>query len=787
MSLLDLKLARDLRRMKGQTLAVALVMGCGLAMLIMTRSLIHSLETTRQAYYRTHRFADLFVHLKRAPRSLVPRLAAIPGVAAVQAGIAVQVTVDLPGLDEPASGLVRSVPEDGPMELNRLFVRRGRDLEPGRRGELLVSEAFAEANGLQPGDPIALLLNGRRQVFRIAGLVLSPEIIFEARPGASLPDNRTYGTFWMWESEIATAYDLDGAFNHVAIALAPGGSVEAVRAELDRLLQVYGGRGAYGRADHPSHVRVSDEIFILRTISIGFPTVFLGVAAFMTHAVLMRLLTLQRDQIAILKAFGFTNGQIVAHYLKFGLVMAMLAAALGTGAGVWLGHRLVRLYHLFFRFPELHFQLDLAALLVALSVGALAAAAGVATAVHRAARLPPAEAMRPEAPARYRPAWVERIGWGAHWTPAARMALRNLERHPAQSLFTVAGLALATALLVVPNCFRDSVDLLLGFQWDVVQRQDLNVGLVEPDSVAVLASLRRLPGVLALEPIRAAPARLRFGPRSRQLAIVAVPAQSQHSRVIDQHWRQLTLPPAGLIVSAKLAEVLGAQPGDSLTVEFLEGRRPVCQVPIVAVSEDLTGLGAHMELQALNRLLGEGDVVTGASFSIDPAQKTAFLRALKEIPRISWVGIKESLRANFRQTTAASINVIQRMYLAFAVVVAFGVVYNNARISLAERARELATLRVIGFTETEVAAVLLIELGLLTLGAVPLGLLAGSGFATAVVEAVNTETVRLPAVLTVRNFSFAAATVILAALVSAVVVLQRVRKLDLIAVLKAPE
>lgn len=787
MSLLDLKLWRDLQRMKGQTLAVALVMGCGLAMLIMTRSLIHSLESTRQTYYRTHRFADVFVQLKRAPHHLVDRLARIPGVAAVQPGIAVQVTVDLPGLDEPASGLVRSVPEDGPMELNRLFLRRGRELQPGRRGELLVSEAFAEANRLQPGDSLTLLLNGRRQEFRIAGLVLSPEIIFEARPGISLPDNRTYGTFWMWESEIAAAYDLEGAFNHLSLMLAPGASAESVRTELDRLLQPYGGRGAYTRVDHPSHVRVSDEIFILRTISIGFPTLFLAVAAFMTHAVLMRLLTLQREQIAILKAFGFTDGQIAVHYLKFGLVMATLAAVLGTVAGVALGHRLVALYHLFFRFPELHFRLDPAAVAVALTVGGLAAAGGVATAVRKAVRVPPAQAMRPEPPARYRPAWMERIGWGARLTPAARMALRNLERHPAQALFTVTGLALATALLIVPNCFRDSVDLLLGFQWDVVQRQDLNVGLVEPGAPAALSALRRLPGVLSAEPIRAAPARLRFGPRSRQLAVVAVPADTLHSRVINKHWRQLDLPPAGLIVSAKLAEVLGARPGDLLEVEFLEGRQPRCPVPLVAVSEDLTGLGAHMELEALNRLLGEGDRVTGASFTLDPAQRAAFLRALKALPQVSWVSIKNSLRANFRQTTAASINLIQRMYLAFAVVVAFGVVYNNARISLAERARELATLRVIGFTETEVAAVLLIELGILTLVAMPVGLLAGSGFATAIVEAINTETVRLPAVLTLRNYSFAVATVATAAFLSALIVLQRIRKLDLIAALRAPE
>lgn len=787
MSRLNLKLWRDLQRLKGQTLAVALVMACGLAMLIMTRSLIHSLEQTRQTYYTTHRFADVFVTLKRAPRSLLERIRALPGVAAVQPGLALQVTVDLPHLDEPASGTVRSVPEDGPMVLNRLFVRRGRFLQTGRYDELLVSEAFAEANRLEPGDAVTLLLNGRRETFRIAGLVLSPEIIFEARPGASLPDNRTYGTFWMWESKLAAASDMEGAFNSLAVALTPGASLPALRAALDRLLEPYGARGAHGRTDHPSHVRVSDEIFILRILSVGFPAFFLGVAAFMTHAVLMRLLALQREQIAILKAFGFSNAEVAVHYLKFGLVMAILATLLGTPLGIILGNRIVHLYHMFFRFPELHFRLDPLAIVLAVGVGMIAAATGVGAAVRRAARLPPAEAMRPEPPARYRRAWPERLGLAIWLSPAARMALRNLERHPAQALFTVAGLSLATALLIVPNCFRDSVDRLLGFQWDVVQRQDLNVGFVEPRPVGVLHHLQRLPGVLSVEPLRSVPARIRFQARSRQLAVVGTPADTHHSRVINRHWRQLTLPPAGLIVSAKLAEILQAQPGDLLEMEFLEGRRRVCQVPLMAVSEDLTGLGAHMELRALNRLLGEGPLINGASFTVDPAHRAQFLRALKDLPQVSWVSIKESLRANFRQTTAASINLIQRIYLAFAVVVAFGVVYNNARITLAERARELATLRVLGLTAREVAAVLLIELAILACAAVPLGLALGTGLANAIVEAINTETVRLPAVLTLRNYSFAVFVVLLASLLSALAVFQRIRKLDLLAVLKAPE
>ena len=632
-----------------------------------------------------------------------------------------------------------------------------------------------------------MLLNGKRQQLQIAGIVLSPEFIFESRPGAALPDNRTYGTFWMPYKELATAFDLDGAFNYLALTLAPGAPERPVIAELDRLLTPYGGRGAYGRADHPSHIRVSDEIRVLETISIGFPVVFLSVAAFMTNAVLSRLLALQREQIAIMKAFGFTNRQIVMHYLKFAFVIVAGGTVCGGIGGIVLGHRVVLMYHHFFRFPTLAFRLDHFAFPLAFVVSVAAATAGVFSAVRRAARLPPAEAMRPEPPASYRPALVERTGIAHFLSHTFRIAVRNIERKPVQALFTVAGLALATGILIVPNCFRDGVAEVLDFQWDVVQRQDVGLGLVEPASVQVRDLFRQLPGVITVEPVRSAFVRIGYGHQRRQLAILGLMPNSLHNRVLDETSHQLQLPPAGLVVSAKLADLLGAHVGDELVVEVLEGKRPVRTVPLAGLAEDFAGMAAYMDLHALNRLLGEGDIITGANFRVDSAHRAEFLRALKDIPRVSWVAIKNSLRENFRQTTAASIGLFQKIYSVFAIVVAFGVVYNNARISLAERARELATLRVIGFSRREVGGVLVTELVILALIAVPFGLLLGTGFAKAILSAINTETVRLPLILTANNYSFAVLVVAIASTLSALVVLRKLNQLNLVGALKAPE
>jgi putative ABC transport system permease protein len=788
MSLLDKKLLRDLRALKSQALAVALVMACGLAMMIVTRSLMLSLTTTRDSYYEKHRFAQVFARAKRAPNLVREQLTAIPGVATVQTGIAIQVTLDVPGLAEPAVGLINSLPERGEQVLNLPYIRTGRlPLSQTRttRGELAVSEAFADAHGLRPGDTLSAVLNGRKQVFQITGIVLSPEFVFEAPPGAALPDNKTYGVFWAPYKELATAFQLYGAFNNVALTLAPGASEGAVIAAVDRMLAPYGGRGAYGRENHPSHRRVEDELRVLQGLSVAFPVVFLSVAAFMVNSVMSRQVTLQREQIAMLKACGFSNRQVGAHYFKFSLAIVVAGIGLGAIAGVFLGGRLVEMYHLFFRFPQLDFLLDTRVLVAATAVSSLAAFAGVAGAVRRAVNLPPAEAMRPEAPASYRPALVERFRAARWFSASFRMALRNIQRRPVRSGLTCLALALATGILIVPNTFRDGIDYVLDFQWDVVQRQTVTLSLVEPQAARAIADFRHLPGVVLAEPFRFVPVELRAGPIMRRLMLQGLPAHGTLNRVIDAQPAQLTLPERGIVISAKLAEVLRVRPGDQVVARVLEGAERELTVPVVGLAEDFAGTAAYMEIGALNRLMLEGDRINGAHLSIAAGQWPEFLRAVKNTPRAAGCVIKASIREGFRRTTAESIGLLQKMYMMFAVIVAFGIIYNSARISLSERARELATLRVLGFTRGEVGAVLVGELVLLTVVALPFGLVLGSGFAKGILTAVNTETVRLPLVLTAANYAFAVAVVAVASALSALFAARKLADIDLVSALKA--
>ncbi len=787
MSLLDLKLLRDLRALKSQALAVALVMACGLAMMIMTRSLIKSLNTARDGYYEKHHFGQVFATLKRAPDSVRDELAAIPGVAAVETNVEVRVTLDLPSLLEPASGLINSLPERRPQLLNQLYLRRGQLLDTSSHHEVLVSEAFAEANNVQPGDHIAAVLNGSRLELRVAGIVLAPQYVFEAPPGSALPDNRTFGIFWMREQEIAEAFNLKGAFNNVALTLAPGAVESQIIAAIDRVLEPYGGLGAYGRDEHPSDVRVNDEIRVLEGLSFGFPLVFLSVAAFMTHSVMSRQIALQREQIAILKAFGFNHRSIAWHFVKFALVIVVVGTLLGTAFGFVFGHQLVGMYHLFFRFPKLEFVPATGAILGALIASSAAALLGVAGAVRKVVRLAPAEAMRPEPPASFRPALAERLGIAKWFSVSLRMSLRNLERKPWQALFTAIALALATGILIIPNAFRDGIRYILDFQWDVVQRQTVTVSLVEPGPLRALHDFTQLPGVVHAEPFRAVSVELASGHRTRRLAIHGLIPDAHLNRVLGPGQRPLPLPTDGIILSKTLGDALALQPGDPVRVNVLQGKRRSFEVPVAAFSEDFAGISSFMELDALNRALGEGDQINGAFISVARGQWPQFLRELKDTPQASGVIIKDAMRQSFRDTTAQSIGLLQVLYSSFATIVAFGIVYNTARIALSERARELATLRVLGFSQGDVGSVLVGELVVLTIIAVPLGLWLGAGMAGELLRSINTETVRLPLVLTASNYAYAVLIISLATTLSALIACRKLNQLDLVGALKARE
>lgn len=773
--------------MKGQAVAIALVMACGIATFVLSRSMLHSLELTQNTYYQRYNFAEVFASLKRAPDALRDRLAEIPGVAQVQTRIVVNVNLSVPGLDEPASGKLISLPETYRPRLNQLYFRQGRWLTPGRDDEVLASEAFVLANDLRVGDSISAVINGRQKKLRIVGIALSPEYIYEIKPGDLLPDNKHFGVFWMNHEALSVAYDLDGAFNDVTMSLMRGASADEVIQRADDLIEPYGGLGAYDREDQLSHQFLDNEIEQNRTMGMFAPTLFLAVSAFLLNVVMTRMINTQREQIAALKAFGYSNLEVGLHYLKSVLLIVTGALVVGIPVGIWFGGEVTKMYAKLFHFPEFSFRVYPSVLLSAAGVAGCAAVLGTLGSVVNAVRLPPAEAMRPEPPTGYGPTLVERLGLRRLVPPVALMVLRQLERHPMKTLLSTVAIALAVSILVLGNYMQDSVNYMMAAQFHWVQRYDMSVSTTEAVADRAIYELDSLPGVLQCEPNRSISVRMRSGPRHRRVGVMGIRGDCELFGLVNMDGKPVPLPPGGLLVSQKLADIMEVGVGDWVQLEVLEGKKPIRQAMIAGTLQDFAGLSVYMELDALRQLMREGPVVTGAHLLVDAKYQPALYRELKETPQIAAVTVKQHAIDSFDQTVAENLRVMKTINLLFACVIAVGVVYNSARISLAERSRELATLRVVGFTRREISAILLGELAVITLAAIPIGLLAGKFFAWWMTVAFDQELFRFPLVISQRTYAFAAAVVLVASAASGLIVRRRLDELDLVAVLKSRE
>ena len=788
MQALDRKLFRDLWRIKGQALAISMVIAVGVLMLIAYRSNFDSLQSTRDAYYERQRFGHVFATLKRAPLVLGNRISAIPGVAQAETRVVFDVALDVEGLAEPATGRLVSIPERQREIVNDVVLVQGRYIEPGRSDEVILSKGFADANGLRPGDTVGAILNGRRQDLEIVGVGLSPEYVYTIRPGEMIPDNTRFGVFWMGRRALAAAFDMEGGFNDVSLLLRPGAQEERVIQELDELLRPYGGWGAIPRDLQLSHWSVQNELNGIRVAGVIIPVVFLAVAAFLLHVVLHRIVSVQREQIATLKALGYPRLSIALHYTYWALAISLTGTLIGTACGALLGRGMLSMYNDFFRFPVLEYRLDPVVVAGAVVLGVVAAVFGARASVGRAVRLQPAEAMRPEPPAKYSASLVERLGLRRLLSQPARIILRNIERQPVRSAITVGGIALSLAVLIVGMFAVDSLDLMMDMQFRVTQRQDLQLTFTEPISPDGIYSMQRLPGVMMAEPVLSVPVRLKSGQRSRQLSITGLPDSPQLFRVIDVE----TLSPAdlshdGVVLAERLADVLDVRPGDSITAEVLIGSRAVREIAVASTIRQHMGLAAYMNIDSVRRLLHHDKTLSGGYLTVDSRALPELFSAIKETPAIAGSGLKAAALKSFQETFAANLGIMIFFNVLFASIIAFGVVYNAARVSLAERSRELASLRVMGFTRKEISAILLGELGILALLALPLGLLLGYALTSQLIKAMETELYALPFSVVHSTYAVCALTILGATVISGLIVRRKLDHLDLLEVLKAKE
>jgi putative ABC transport system permease protein len=777
------KLLRDAWRLRGQVLTIAAVIACGIAAFTGALSAHDSLLGLREQHYDSGRFAQVFAPLRRAPLRLLAQLRAIDGVADAEATVTGRAIVSLPGVSEPLSGRVIALPPEGPPRMNRVTVRIGSFPARDDPHGLLVSEAFALHHGLKPGASVQLLLHGKRHDFIVRGIAVSPEFIFAAA-GSSLGDESRFGIFWANLDVLEAAYDMAGAFNQVALRVPQAHDVPAVIAATDRLLGPYGGLGAYGREDQASHRVLQQEIDEQRVYGALFPAILLAVALFLLHVMIGRHVATERLQVATLKSLGYGTARIGLHY--FGLVLAIVAIGClaGTLGGAILGHLLTDLYTRYFHFATSGYQLRPLLPLLALLATLGAAALATWNAISAIARLPPAEAMRPPVPLMRARSGLERLAGPAGLSPRIAMGLRDLTQRPLRSAFTVLGMASAVAILVGGSWWGDAFDALLHVEFGLRERADLILSLAEPRGPSVLHEVAGLPGVLQAEGSRDLPIELRNGNRRLRTALVGVDGSAQLHRALDAENRPLYLPPESLAITAIAARRLDVRPGDRLWVQPLEGGEPAREVRVGVLAGNFIGRAAYAPRELANALVGESRAYSTLRLQVASDRRDELLRRLPSLPNVASSGDKARMVADFRNTTARNLLVFTGILSAFAAAISIGIVFNSARVALAERAWEFATLRVLGLTRGEVSALLLWQVGIQVAFALPIGFLLGRGLAGLTAWLIAGDELRIPLVILPTTYAYAAAVTLAAAIGSALVVRRRIDTLDLIAVLK---
>ena len=777
------KLFRDLWHHRGQMLSIAAVTATAIMTVLTMRGTYESLYEARESYYETSRFPDVWANLERAPESVKGLIQQIDGVTAVDTRVTFVSTLNLEDRTAPAIGRFYSASSPSDM-LGALHLRSGRWVSESDRDEVIVSEKFAVANGFVDGDTLRAIINGRLRHLSVIAIAISPEHSYAVPQGSLFPDDAQYGVLWMSRKAMGAAFNMEGAFNEIALTTSRSADIRHVQSELDRLLKPYGGLGSYTRETQISNLFLESELNSNKQTGTIIPAIFLAVVAFLLNIVLRRLISTQRQEIAVLKAFGYSNLDVGWFYLRFALTAVMAGAVLGLITGVWLGGLMIEIYREYFDFPDLTYDLSPSLLLFALSVSVAAAAIGAIGGVRSAISLPPAEAMRPESPARFTKGLIERIRILTKLPSAARMVFRNIERRPVKTLLSSIGVSFSVAILVIGLFMFDGMYYMMDLQFNVAQREDLAVSFNLPLPERIRYDLGRLEGVNKIEFTRIVPVRIKKGALKREMAVTGREVGDELNRIVHSDGSIIPLPLIGMIVSKILADQLRIQQGDRVEVEVLEGERRVEMIQVVGIVDDFLGMNAYMHLETLHQLVRGPRVVTSANLSVMGDDKDEVAKQLSSIPMVASVSSPRRGFELFEKQMSEGLMVGMFFLIGFSSIISVAVIYNGARIALSERGRELASLRVLGFSKREVAVLLFSEQAVITLFSIPIGWYIGNVLARLSLSQIASESYRFPFVVDWETYAMSALITIVAAVGSSLIVRRRLNNYDLISVLK---
>jgi putative ABC transport system permease protein len=714
-------------------------------------SAYHNLNQAKERYYRQCRMADFWIELKKVPESELDAVAKLPGVTEIRSRIQFLATVDLENVEQPINGLVLSLPARRQPLINGIVLRQGGYFTDRRENEVIVNDSFARQHGLYPGRPIHLLLNNRRQELFIVGTAISSEFTYLLGPGALIPDPEHFGVFYVKRQFAEEVFDFEGAANQVMGRLAPDAhqAVDQVLRRAETLLDAYGVFTTTPLRLQASNQFLTSEIGGLRAFATVIPTIFLAVAALVLNVLMTRLARQQRTVVGTLKALGYSDAQVFVHFLKFGISVGVVGGLVGSVLGYALSAGMTEVYQQYFEFPDLGSGFHGYTHAVGMSVSLACALLGSLYGARSMLRLQPAEAMRPEPPRRGGAIWLERFRtvWN-QLSSSWRMALRSVFRNRIRTLAAVFAATMGAGLLVTGFMMIEAQHFLLDFQYHRVTRSDIDLAFHDQRGDDAWDEVRRLPGVDHAEPVLEVACTFVHGPYRRKGGVTGLLPDARLTVPRNPAGQPIGLPGTGLVVTRRLAEILHASPGDTITlIPSIGERRPV-EVRIAKVADSYIGLAAYADIRYLSRLMDEPLAMSGAQLitSGDPKAMSELYRELKQTPGVQSINARRDIVDNLTETLLQNQFVFIGTLVVFSGVIFFGSILNASLVNLAERQREVATFRALGYGPWQIGGIFLRESLITSLAGTLLGLPTGYLLTEVTALSYDSDLIRLPVI-----------------------------------------
>lgn len=751
MSVLDRKLVRDLAASKGLVLAITALVAVGVMCFIYMRSAYRSLLQAQEEYYTQSRMADFWIDLKKVPVSELSLVAELPGISEIRPRIQFFATVDLDRVPVPLNGLVLTLPDERQPVINDVVLKRGSYFTDRRRNEVLVNDAFAQRHNLYPGMWIHLILNDRREELFIVGTAVSSEFVYLVGPGGLAPDPDHFGVFYLKDSFAEEVFDFDGAANQLVGLLTPEyrQRPDDVLRRAEQQLEDYGVFAVTPRKDQSSNRFLSDEIAGLGVFATIMPTIFLAIAALVLNVLMARLIEQQRTIVGTLKGLGYSGGPIFWHFIKFGGLIGLCGGALGCVAGYGMSEMVIRLYRQFFEFPNLVNYVSPRLYAVGVVISLLCAVIGSAQGARAALRLQPAEAMRAKPPSKGGKVWLERIGW--FWNSlnsAWRMTLRGVLRNRLRTAVALLASAMGAAILVCGFMLQAAMGFLISYQFEFILKSDVDLSFRDERGIDAWYEARGLPGVDRAEPTLNVACEFVHGPYRRKGTITGLSPNATLTMPRDIDGNRVAMPPVGIAITRRLAEMLHVQPGDFLMVQPTKGLRQPREVPVVAITDSYVGLSVYADIRYLAKIIGEELAVTGMQLQVDPREtvRAELFRELKQLPALQAMNMRSDMIANLNSVVETQ-RIFIGLLVLFAGVIFFASLLNASLISLAERRREVATLRVLGYSNWQIGGLFLRESMVVNLVGTLIGMPLGYSLALLISQQYDTEMFRFPLIV----------------------------------------